>query len=164
MTGPQAGKLQATEPRAEARLAIDRLPLQLQSSCPPPPTLADSYHPLDAAAAAGASQNETRFLCVFSRQQTAAVRSAIQIRCGLTQQIERTSPAPILRWVPPASLLKTFRAEGSWRLACGLRPATAKTASTLDFLHCAATAGNARHHTCASKILSQFSDSHFCNM
>src|SRR5262245_28656582 len=51
LTGPRAGKLQATELHAEtrqARVAIDRLRLRLQLSCPPPPTLADSYHPLDA--------------------------------------------------------------------------------------------------------------------
>ena len=63
-----------------------------------------------------------------------------------------------------ASFLKTFRAEGNLRLACSLRLATAKTSSTLDFLHCAATARSGLRRGCASKILSQFDDSHFCNM
>ena len=71
LTGRQAGKPRASELQAEtreARLAIDRLRLRLQLSCPPPPLLAGSFRPFNAAAPAGASRNEDPFsLYVFGR-------------------------------------------------------------------------------------------------
>jgi len=167
LTGSRAGKFQATELQAEmrwARVAIDRLRLQLQLSCPPPPALADSRHPSTPRRLPERLATRSALLYVFSRWQTAAVRSAIQIRCGLLDKLDTLFPRPFFDGFPPASFLKTFRAEGNLRLACGLRPATAKTASTLDFLHCAATARSGLQRGCASKILSQFDDSHFCNM
>jgi hypothetical protein len=45
-----------------------------------------------------------------------------------------------------------------------LRPATAKTASTLGFLHRAAASDGGLERRSAGKTLSQFNDSHFCNM
>ena len=68
LTGPRSGKLQATELQAEmrwARVAIDRLRLQLQLSCPHLLRSRTRIHPLDATAAAGASRNEIRSSLCF---------------------------------------------------------------------------------------------------
>ena len=67
LTGRQAGKPQASELQAEtreARLAIDRLHLRLQLSCPPPPPLADSHHPVKRCGACrSVSQRDPLYLC-----------------------------------------------------------------------------------------------------
>src|SRR6516164_6406914 len=76
LTGPRAGKFQATELQAEmrwARVAIDRLRLQLQLSCPPPPALADSRHPSTPRRLPERLATRSALLYVFSRWQTAAV-------------------------------------------------------------------------------------------
>src|ERR1700751_4467409 len=64
LTGRQAGTLQASE--LHARLAIDRLPLQLQLSCPHS-TACGLVSSLNAAALAEASRNQSRSFYVFSR-------------------------------------------------------------------------------------------------
>src|SRR5262249_38511007 len=95
------------------QLAIERLRWQL--SCPPPPRLAGSYHPLNTAATAGRIATRPALSDFQPLPQTAAALSAIQIRCGLTRQSDALLPCPFLHAFSPTSLLKTFRTEGSWK-------------------------------------------------
>src|SRR5215469_5367811 len=121
--------------------------------------------PLNATAAAGASRNEIRSSLFSAASKLRLYGPLYKYAAVYSMNLDTPLPRPFFDdGFPPASFLKTFRAEGNLRLACGLRPATAKTASTLDFLHCAATARSELQHGCASKVLSQFDDSHFCNM
>jgi hypothetical protein len=99
LTGRQAGTLLANEFRARARWSRFAI-VQLLLSCPPPPQTAIGLDdtPLTHWRMPGVSHRDP--LCMFSAaSQTAAVLSAIQIRCGLTQLTGHNSPAPIVRWV-----------------------------------------------------------------
>ena len=75
--------------------------------------------------------------------------------------IGHSSPAPILMSFRLDQFLKSFETEGKANVARDLRPATVKkTAAILDFqkLRRGVLSPVAR------KVLTQFDDSHFCNM
>jgi hypothetical protein len=133
---------------------------------PPPPSLPDSM--VIAACSCSAT---ARLLAAHFQYVGGSYKPPSSIR---TQDLERktmskfeshatghSSPAPILMSFRLDRFLKPFETEGKANVARDLRPATAKkTATTLDFQKLRRRVLS----SVASKVLTQFDDSHFCNM